>query len=249
MPQPLLWKASWIKFTFTPRQEKRVIQTFLTDFGPFDFKETNGGMRVKFTDPFVEEDFVKHGARKARMNIADGISLKIQLQKKDRGELALKQLRTQIAHETATAISQHPDTLDAMGEFFRESDFTKDEDFCPRREDDGDALESVIEALVKLPPFEFTSPKDIEIPYLPCPDHELEKKLKLEAAKASPEDKIFAETLITKMYDEYLQEKNMEKMFNKNSIFYDITENNNDGFSTEPSWSKTKTMKITAAQL
>ena len=148
MPQPLLWKASWIKFTFTPRQEKRVVQTFLTDFGPFDFKETNGGMRVKFTDPFVEEDFVKHGARKARMNIADGISLKIQLQKKDRGEVALvskfwmksstkylfqNQLRTQIAHETATAISQHPDTLDAMGEFFRGKHFPKYNSFIFQR--------------------------------------------------------------------------------------------------------------------
>jgi len=82
MPQPLLWKASWIKFTFFPNQPNTVIHIFLTDFGPYDFKEKGTGMSVKFTDPLVE-DFVRNGARKARMEIADGITLKIQRPQKD----------------------------------------------------------------------------------------------------------------------------------------------------------------------
>ena len=132
MPQPLLWKASWIRFTFFPSQPNTVIHDFLTDFGPYDFKRKDAGMSVKFTDPLTEEDFVRNGARKARMEIADGITLKIQRPQKDpelylvnfslkdKVECVFKsQLRTQIAHEAATAISQDPDTLDAMGEFFK----------------------------------------------------------------------------------------------------------------------------------
>jgi hypothetical protein len=134
--------------------------------------------------------------------------------------------------------------------YLLESDFTRDEEFCPRREDDGDALESVIEALVKLPPLELHSPEDIELPDLPCLDHdEFDKKLQKEAAKASSEDRIFAETLIAKMYDEFLQDKNTENVSDTNSIFHDFTENNNEGFSTKPSWSKNTTKKTTAAQL
>ena len=83
MPQPLLWKASWIRFTFIPSQQNTVIHDFLTDFGPYDFKEKSAGMSVKFTDPLVEEDFVRNGARKARMEIADRITLKIQRPQKD----------------------------------------------------------------------------------------------------------------------------------------------------------------------
>jgi len=245
MPQPLVWKASWIKFTFIPSQQSKVIHDFLNDFGPYDFMENERGMSVKFTDPDVEEDFVKTGARKARMEIADGITLLIKRPKKDQ-QLFLNQQRTQIAHEAATAISQDPGTLEAMGEFFRESDFTRDDKFCTRREDDGDALESVIEALVKLPPLELPSPEDIEIPDPPCLNHdEFDKKLKEEAAKASSEDKIFTETIIAKMYEEFLKDKNTEKMSELDLLY----ENNNEGFSTKPSWSKNTTRKTTAAQL
>jgi len=206
-------------------------------------------MSVKFTDPDVEEDFVRTGARKARMEIADGITLEIKRPKKDHA-LYLSQLRTQIAHEAASAIKQDPDTLEAMGEFFRESDFTRDDKFCTRREDNGDALESVIEALVKQPPLELPSPEDIELSDPPCLDHdEFDKKLKEEAAKASSEDKFFAETLIASMYEDFLQDKKQEKIFDTNSFCTEFTDNNNEGFSTKPSWIKNTTRKTTAAQL
>ena len=76
MPQPLVWKAQWIRFSFTPKISMRQIYDFFTDIGPFELKE--GSMTVRFCQPEVEEDFIKNGVRKAKIEIGDGIVLDIQ---------------------------------------------------------------------------------------------------------------------------------------------------------------------------
>ena len=78
MPQPLVWKAQWIRFSFAPKISMRQIHAFLTDIGPYELKEKQGSMNVRFCQPDVEDDFIKNGPRKARTEIGDGIVLDIQ---------------------------------------------------------------------------------------------------------------------------------------------------------------------------
>ncbi|CAG5105402.1 Oidioi.mRNA.OKI2018_I69.chr1.g2101.t1.cds [Oikopleura dioica] len=208
-------------------------------------------MNVRFCQPDVEDDFIKNGRRKARIEIGDGIVLDIQpVEDEKMKQAALSQLKTRIAHEAASAIKAEPEILESMGEFFRESDFTKHEEFCARREEQGDALESVIEKLIQLPPLDLPAPEDIEILDLPIPDDfgEIDRLIAKEVANATKEEMLRAETFVDKMMADAGTPLSSDTLLEKKEIRKDLNYNF-EGLSTKPAWNNEKTKKFVSKEL